>query len=146
FGHRLNQAPLLIRHVMQSPDIVGVVEMENAATLRSLAAKINSDTQAEGLPDPQYTAYLVEGNDIGGIDVGFLVKSTRVAVVDVVQEGKATTYVEPGGATATLNDRPPLILRGQIAAAGAAALAPVSITVIVNHLRSLSGSDDPADG
>jgi hypothetical protein len=90
-----------------------------------------------------YLAYLVEGNDIGGIDVGFLVKSARVNVVDVTQFGKDTTYVEPGGATALLNDRPPLLLRATI---NKPAGGTEAITVIVNHLRSLTGVDDPADG
>ena len=42
-----------------------------------------------------------------------------------------------------LNDRPPLVLRAAINSAGH---APYPVTVIVNHLRSLSGVDDPADG
>ena len=69
-----------------------------------------------------------------------------MTVIDVTQEGKATTYTEPGGATAILNDRPPLILRAEVRAAGEPTLAPSRVTVIVNHLRSLSGVDDPADG
>src|SRR5439155_1043393 len=136
-------------------DIIGVEEMENSTALQALADKINADAVAAGGPDPQYLGcpvnstvpcLLVEGNDIGGIDVGFLVKSARVTVVDVTQEGKDTTYTEPGGATAILNDRPPLILRAEVRATGDPTLAPSPVTVIVNHLRSLSGVDDPADG
>ena len=65
-------------HVLRSPDILGVVEVENLAILQRLAARINADAVAAGDPDPQYVAYLEEGNDIGGIDSGFLVKSSRV--------------------------------------------------------------------
>src|SRR4030095_16841653 len=103
----------------------------------------NADAIAAGDPNPNYQAYLEEGNDIGGIDVGLLVKSPRVSVVDVTQFGKATTYVEPGGASALLNDRPPLVLRAIV---NSASQPPSPVTVIVNHLRSLSGVDDPADG
>ena len=53
--------------------------MENLATLQALAASISADAVAAGLPDPGYAASLVEGNDIGGIDVGLLVKTAPVA-------------------------------------------------------------------
>lgn len=135
---RLNKASLAIRNVMQTPDIVGVEEMENLTNLQAVASKVNSDAIAAAQPNPNYQAYLVEGNDIGGIDVGFLVKSSRVAVVDVTQFGKATTWVEPGGATSLLNDRPPLVLRANITRPDTS-LQPV--TVIVVHQRSLSGID-----
>jgi len=143
FNNRLNKASLAIRRVLLSPDIIGVEEVENLTTLQAVAAKVNSDAVGEGQPDPGYQAFLVEGNDVGGIDSGFLVKVPRVTIVDVTQFGQTTTYVEPGGGVAILNDRPPLVLRGAINSAGH---APYAVTVIVNHLRSLSGVDDPSDG
>jgi hypothetical protein len=143
FDARLRKASLAIRQVMRLPDIIGVEEMENLATLQALAARVNADTIADGGTDPQYTGYLVEGNDIGGIDSGFLIKQARVIVVDVTQEGLTTTFVDPtDGSNDLLNDRPPLILRASV-------LGPLGssqpVTVIVNHLRSLSGVDG-ADG
>ena len=58
-----------------------------------------------------------EGNDVGGIDVGFLVKTgevaagiARVQVIDVTQQGKEATWTEPNGTASLLNDRPPLVL------------------------------------
>jgi len=145
FNNRLNKASLAIRNVMRSPDIIGVEEMENLTTLQTLATKINNDTIAGGGANPNYQAYLVEGNDVGGIDVGFLVKASRVTVVDVTQFGKDTMYTEPGGGMALLNDRPPLVLRAVVNAPNPM-LASFPITVIVNHLRSLNGIDDPVDG
>jgi predicted extracellular nuclease len=139
FNNRLNKGSLAIRNVMQTPDIVGVEEMENLSTLQALASKINSDAVAASQPNPNYQAFLVEGNDIGGIDVGFLVKST-VSVISVTQVGKDATYIDPSGASALLNDRPSLVLEATVGAAN------FPITVIVNHLRSLSGVDDPVDG
>ncbi len=144
FNRRLNKASLVLRNVLRSPDIIGVEEMENLTTLQSLATKINSDTIAAGGSDPKYVAYLEEGNDIGGIDVGFLVKTARVNVVSVTQEGKATTFINPAnGQSDTLNDRPPLILKAVINSPDGIAFP---VTVIVNHLRSLNSVDDPVDG
>jgi uncharacterized protein len=144
FNNRLNKASLAIRNVMRSPDIIGVEEMENLTTLQAVATKVNNDAVAAGDPNPNYQAYLEEGNDIGGIDSGFLVKTSRVNVIDVTQEGKDTTYIDPNNnQPALLNDRPPLILRATIQPSTG---LPFPVTVIVNHLRSLSGVDDPADG
>ncbi len=145
FNNRLNKASLAIRNVMRSPDIIGVEEMEHLTTLQALATKINNDTVAGGGANPNYQGYLSEGNDVGGIDVGFLVKASRVTVIDVTQFGLTTMYTEPGGAMALLNDRPPLVLRATVNAPNPM-LASFPITVIVNHLRSLNGIDDPTDG
>lgn len=144
FNNRLNKASLTVRNVMRSPDIIGVEEMENLTTLQAVANKVNADAIAAGQPNPNYQAYLIEGNDVGGIDVGFLVKASRVSVVDVTQEGKDATFINPNtGQADILNDRPPLILRATIQPPTG---PPFPVTVIVNHLRSLSGIDDLTDG
>jgi predicted extracellular nuclease len=144
FNNRLNKLSLYVRNLLRTPDIIGFQEVENLTTLQAIAAKINADSLAAGDPDPAYQAYLVEGNDVGGIDVGLLVKSTRVDVIDVTQEGKNATYINPNnGQPELLNDRPSLVLRAAVHTPGGGT-APV--TVIVNHLRSLSGVDDPVDG
>ncbi len=144
FTNRLNKASLSIRNVMRAPDIIGVEEVENLTTLQTLAGKINNDAVAAGAASPNYQAYLVEGNDPGGIDIGFLVKSSRVNVIEVTQSGKDATYINPNNNQAELlNDRPPLVLRATINASGH---PPFALTVIVNHLRSLNGIDDATDG
>jgi uncharacterized protein len=131
--------------VLRSPDILGVIEIENLATLQTLAGKVNGDAVVAGQPNPDYQAWLEEGNDIGGIDVGFLIKGSRVVVLDVVQHGKTDTYQTPAeGQLETLHDRPPLVLRALVPRPGSA--APLAVTVVVTHLRSMSGIDDPADG
>ena len=43
--------------------------MENLSTLQAVADKVNNDAIAAGQPNPNYQAYLFEGNDPGGIDV-----------------------------------------------------------------------------
>jgi hypothetical protein len=144
FQRRLQKASLLVRTMLQLPDILGVEEMENLATLQALANKINADAVAAGQSDPKYAAYLEEGNDPGGIDVGVLVKTVRVRVVSVVQEGKDTGYVNPlTNQTETLNDRPPLVVRATVTSSDG---IDFPLTLIVNHLRSLLGLDDPATG
>ena len=142
FNNRLNKISLAIRNVLRTPDVIGVEEMENLTTLQAVATKVNNDAVAAGDPSPNYQAYLVEGNDIGGIDVGFLVKTPKVAVIDVTQYGKTTTFTEPSGTVALLDDRPSLVLRANVTGSG----GTLPVTVIVNHLRSLSGIDDPIDG
>jgi uncharacterized repeat protein (TIGR01451 family) len=143
-NNRLNKASLAIRNVMRTPDIIGIEEMENLTNLQALANKVNNDAVAAGDPNPNYQAYLVEGNDIGGIDVGFLVKTPRVNVISVTQEGKTATYINPNnGLPELLNDRPSLVLVATIQPPSG---SPYPVTVIVNHLRSLSGVDDPVDG
>jgi predicted extracellular nuclease len=136
FQDRLNKASLTIRNVMNSPDVIGIEEMENLTTLQAVATKINTDAG----PGTNYTAYLVEGNDPGGIDVGFLVKTqansqTRITVNSATQYNKTEQWVDPSdGATKNLNDRPPLVLRASIVQPSGATL---SFSVVVNHLRSL---------
>ena len=139
---RLNKASLAIRHILRTPDIVGVEEVEKLEVLEALAARVNADARASGAPDPVYVAYLEEGNDPGGIDVGFLVKSSRVDAVSVQQFGKDTLYNVPDGGTALLNDRPPLVLEAVVHGP----LGPLPVTVIANHIRSLNGIDDAAEG
>jgi hypothetical protein len=140
FNRRIAKASLIIRTVQRLPDVIGVEEVENLATLQAVATQINSDVVGGGGTDPMYQAYLVEGNDIGGIDVGFLVKSSRISVVDVTQLHATTTYLNPNtGAQDLLNDRPPLVLRATCPRPLGGSLP---FTVIVNHLRSLSGADD----
>lgn len=144
FNARLSKASLAIRNVMRMPDVIGVEEVENLTTLQTIADKINGDAVSAGSANPNYQAFLIDGNDPAGIDVGLLVKGSRVAVNGVTQEGKTTTFVDPtDGSVDTLNDRPPLVLRGSITADGT---LPFAFTLIVNHLRSLTSIDDPASG
>jgi predicted extracellular nuclease len=144
YQRRLNKASLIIRTLQHYPDVIGVEEMENLTTLQAVAARINSDAVSiDALPNPNYTAYLVEGNDVGGIDVGFLVKQSRISVVDVTQFGKTDTISNPDSSTSILNDRPPLVLRATCPRPLGGVLP---FTVIVNHLRSLNGIDDTTAG
>lgn len=151
YDKRLNKASLGIRNYLHFPDILGAVEVESLSVLTTLANRVNADAVANGQPDPQYKAYLMEGNDVGGIDVGFLVKTSEVAagvprvkVGLVEQHGKSTRWTEPGGNSSLLNDRPPLSLEAVVNFADG---RQFPLTAIVVHQRSLNGNEtDDAAG
>jgi predicted extracellular nuclease len=150
YNNRLNKASLAVRDFIRMPDILGVIEVENLTTLQDLAARISSDALAASQPDPQYAAYLIEGNDAGGIDVGFLVKTAvvvgttpRVTVNAVVQELADTLFVNPDASTALLNDRPPLRLDAIVNHPNGATFP---LTMVVNHLRSINSINSIAPG
>jgi predicted extracellular nuclease len=142
FEGRLKKVSMAVRDYLQMPDVIGTVEVENINALKRLADRINADAVAAGKPDPKYIAYLEEGNDGRGIDNGFLVKSSRVKVIDVKQFGKTDKFKNPDtGEVVFLNDRPPLMLRASIDDAKTG--KPFEFTVIVNHLKSFLGYNDP---
>lgn len=142
FARRLKKISSAIRDYMRSPDVVGVIEVENLAALKKLADRVNADTVASGKPDPKYQGYVVDGNDPRGIDNGFLIKTSRVTVIETKQFGKDDKYKNPDtGGDNFLNDRPPLLLRASIE--DAKTRRPFTFTVVVNHLKSLLGYNDP---
>jgi predicted extracellular nuclease len=151
--NRLRKTANAICGYVGAPDILGVVEVENLDVLQRLADTINAgDTQEPGAcaRNPQYVAILLEGNDVGGIDVGFLVSTAevgggtpRVEVLDIQQLGKDATLANPDGSTSLLNDRPSLLLRARVHHANGASR---ELAVIVNHLRSLSDANSMDPG
>jgi predicted extracellular nuclease len=135
YGARLTKLSLYVRNSLGAPDVLAVQEVENIVALQDVADRIRADD-----PTIVYSVYLEEGNDIGGIDVGFLVRDT-MRVDSIEQIGRDTVFSFPGVSDTRLNDRPPLVLRGAYVDAGA--LFP--LTVINVHQRSLSGVE-AADG
>ncbi|NLN10702.1 MAG: DUF11 domain-containing protein [Acidobacteria bacterium] len=154
FDLRLAKLSDGVRNYLHFPDVLGLQEVENLTTLEAIAARISADALGAGQPDPLYAAHLSEGNDIGGIDVGFLVRTAevvpgtpRVTGITVTQVGLAdpdALWDDPGdgfdGVLVPFNDRPPLVLTATVHAANGAAFP---LTVIVNHLRSFNGVGDP---
>ena len=142
FNRRLKKISAAIRDLMKSPDIIGVIEAENVGALKRLADRLNADTIAAGKPDPKYEAHVVDGNDGRGIDNGFLVKTSRVRVVEVKQFGKEEKFKEPSGKDDIfVNDRPPLMLRASVDDAKSG--KPFEMTIVANHLKSFLGYNDP---
>ena len=122
-----------ILEVLNAPDVLAVQEVENLAVLEDLAAEM-----AAVDPGVVYSAYLEEGNDIGTIDIGFMVRDT-VAVDAITQIAKDEIFDFDGS---LLNDRPPLLLEGRAVNDG----ADYPFAVLNLHQRSLGGIDDPVDG
>ena len=128
FPTKLAKASLHIRTVLNAPDVVAIEEVENIGVAEALAARIAADD-----PSIVYTAYLLEGNDPGGIDTGFLVRNT-VSVTSVTQLNPTKIFSFPGVPDNELHDRPPLVLTGEYIGNG----APFPITVVGIHNRSLN--------
>ena len=127
-----------ILNVLRAPDILAVQEAEKLGVLEDLAAEISSID-----PSVVYTAFLEEGNDIGTIDVGFLVRNT-VQVSGVTQLGRNETFIDPTDNSVDLvHDRPPLLLEGTFLFNGQPTL-PIAAMVV--HNRSFGNIDDPSDG
>ena len=122
-----------LREVLGSPHVLAVQEVVDLATLEALADEIAADDSAI-----LYDAYLLEGNDYGGIDVGYLVRDP-VEVVSLDQAGAGERFTWDGS---LLFDRPPLVLEALMAFGG----QEMEVTLVAVHLRSLTGIDDPADG
>ena len=139
---RRKKAALAIRQLMQSPDVIGHIEILDEPTLQALADQVNADAMAAGEPNPNYQARLFVATTAGGQpsaqNVGFLVKTSRVRIDAVIPE-PAGTYTPPGSALPILlHDRPPLVLRATVDPSGA---NPRPVIVIVNHLRSFIDID-----
>ncbi len=134
YALRLAKFSSYIREVLDSPDILGVQEVEKLGVLEDLAAQIAADD-----PAVSYSAYLVEGNDVGGIDVGFLVRDT--VAVDAVTQFAASELLTFDNSL--LHDRPPLLLEARATCALGGGF-PVAVLVV--HNRSLSRIDDASDG
>ena len=131
FNCRMDKFGAYLGQAMRHPDIVAVQEVENLSGLQRFATDIQASTGVV------YTAHLVEGNDVGGIDVGFLVKNT-VSVTSVTQLGDAELFSCDGD---ILHDRPPYLLRATYTAGG----ANFPLAVLVVHQRSRGSIDDAGD-
>jgi len=134
YARRLGKFSLYIREVLRAPDVLAVQEAESLSVLEDLAATIAADD-----PALDYGAYLVEGNDVGGIDVGYLVREDRVRVDAVLQLAAGEILTYDGS---LLHDRPPLLLDGAFVAGG----GELPFRTLAVHMRSLGGIDDPQDG
>ena len=138
---QLSKLSRYIRNVLESPDVLAVQECGSITELTDLANRINTDE-----PSVTYTPFLIEGNDPGSIDVGYLVRNS-VSVNSVTQIQPNEDFMFDGN-TFTLHDRPPLVLEGTYmppmppdARRGNVGTG-TPITIINVHNRSLSGIDE----
>ena len=128
------KAALAIGRVLRYPDVLGLIEILDLASLQALATQVNTDAVAAGDPNPGYEARLIPASPSATQNIGFLVKTSRIQIDAVTQEGASETYINPvTGNPETLHDRPPLVLRATVALPG---LSPRAVIVVLNHLRS----------
>jgi uncharacterized protein len=137
---RLAKTSIAIRDHLRSPDIIAVQEVEKLAILNDLAARIVADG------GPEYGAYLVEGNDPEGLDVGVLVNTSlvpgnapRVSVITATQVHGSAMWTDPAdNSPKPLYDRPPLEI---LATVNRTSTLAVPIGVIVADFAGLDGID-----
>jgi predicted extracellular nuclease len=96
-----------IGSVLKLPDILSVEEVKSLTVLQGLAKQLGDDYPA------QYEAFLQPGHDPSGINVGFLVRTDRVRVLDVRQLGADETW-DDQGSTSFVHDHPPLLLTAEV--------------------------------
>ena len=126
FAARLQKASVVLRTALNTPDILGLIEVGDLNALSQLAARVNADAGTS------YQAFLVEGIDNGPAndqDVGYLVNTARVSIdAEPAPYGKGETFTFCGDSD-ILFDRPPFVLR--------ASFQGIPVTVVLNHLKSL---------
>ncbi len=124
YEHKKKGLAHAVSELLGSPEIVAIQEAENIVVLQDLADEIGG-----------YRAFLEEGNDNRGIDVGFLV-SRRFADASVRQYGKTApdnTGEDCGDLSGVLFDRPPLVLSANVKG--------VPLSVINVHFSSRGAPD-----
>ncbi|MFC3192997.1 Ig-like domain-containing protein [Marinicella sediminis] len=134
YANRLLKLANYVVNDLKSPIILALQEVENINALNDLIMAISN---AGG---PAYTAELIEGNDRGGIDVAYLYQTALLSNVTLDQLGETEVIVGFDGAL--LHDRPPLHLRAEVSLVQ----GDFTINVLVVHLRSRGGIDDPSEG
>lgn len=132
YALKLEKVSAYIVQVLKSPDVLGMQEVEKLVVLQDLAARIVSDG------GPQYQAFLVEGNDPGGIDVGYLVRTDTIDGAQVTQLRGDQQWNDPSDGLTTLHDRPPLLLRAQFTASAGG--EPFRFAVLNSHNRSFGAN------
>ena len=80
--------------------------MSEAAQAAELDGRMRAVIAAAD-PSVVYTAYLIEGNDVGTIDVGFLVRDSVVVDLPLTQFAATEILTFDGS---LLHDRPPLLI------------------------------------
>ncbi len=136
YTRRLNKAALAIVNALGTPDILSLQEVQDLPTLTDLATAVNT------LASTSYTPSLNLGNDPNSLNLGFLVNSSTVVTDSVTQVEKTTTYTTASSASATLWERPPLVLQAEFVRVG----KNYPVTIIDAPLTPRDNIDDPSLG
>jgi len=128
FHDKTKKAAQKIITSFELADIIALQEVENINTLNQIILQIK---QTSGV---QYRAVLKEGNDISGIDVGFLIQS-KYQVKSVKQLFKKTKLAN---GNSLLFSRPPLLIK--------VCKQSNCISLLNLHLRSMIGIRSKSKG
>ncbi|MDR3745268.1 MAG: choice-of-anchor D domain-containing protein [Acidobacteriaceae bacterium] len=109
YATRLAKAASAIVNSLGEPDILSLQEVQDLPTLTDLASSVNS----LATDSPAYVSSLTQGNDANSLNLGFLVKSKTVVTDSVTQIEAGNTYTTVSGGSATLWERPPLVLQAE---------------------------------
>lgn len=134
---RVAKAALAIVNFDNSPDIVAIQEMQSQAAVESLVTQIASDG------GPSYSTCWYSSNDANGFANAFLINETKVDFVSCDQVGATATYTTPAGSSATLFDRPPLVLTVGISRGDA---ADYQVVVVNSNLQDRADIADTTLG
>lgn len=137
---RLKKLSEVFCDYLDTPDLVGLIEIADLASLQRLARAINDDEFGYCEHNPQYQAYLLSSN--GTQRLGYLVSTAntasgkpRVEVSEVAEVFANERLVAPDGSTSSiLFDRAPLRLEGRVNADNGQSWP---LTVLLNHPLSL---------
>jgi predicted extracellular nuclease len=140
YRDKLRKVSSYVINVLKSPDVLGLQEVDELTTLQELTLQITADG------GPTYQSFLIEGNDPGGIDVGFLINTSRVSGATVEQFYKTRNWYDPVVVCTlpatypceNLHDRPPLLLRATFNGPN----GPYAFAVLNNHTKSIGNVDD----
>jgi len=136
YATRISKAAQAIVNSLGKPDILSVQEVQDLPSLTDLATAVNT------LGSVTYVPYLVQGNDPNSLNLGFLVNSTTLVTDSVTQVEKSSTYTTTSGSSATLWERPPLVLNAEFVRLG----KNYPVTVINVHLTPRTNIDDTTLG
>jgi hypothetical protein len=137
YTRRIAKTALAIVNFENSPDILAVQSAGSQTALEALASQVSSDG------GPSYTAYWYAGNDSTGLTNGFLVNTSKIDIVSIEQIGASATYTTTSGSSATLFDRPPLVLQAGIPRSGT---TDYDITVIDSEMLDRTNVDSSTLG
>lgn len=117
YQKRINQLTEKILTQFSSPDVVALQEVENQDILDAVVNRLNK----KGI---NYRSILIEGNDVSGIDVGFLIKNS----LQITEQKQLFKQVLLGNTDSFLFSRPPLLIQ---------VCATECVTIVNIHLRSM---------
>ena len=137
YQRRLSKAANAIVNSLGAPDILSLQEVQDLPTLTDLANAVNT------LGGTTYVPYLINtSNDPSSLNLGFLVKSSTITFDSVTQADATVTYTNASGSSATLWERPPVVLTAEVHRTG----KTYPVTVLNVHLTPRDNIGDATLG